>query len=325
MYREKLYKSIVHEIEEGILDGKYKLGDKIPSINSWRIKSGLSRSSVLLAMDELISRGLIESEQSVGYFVSSTRVEITHRFLLIFNEFNSFKQDLYHSILNSLGSGAVTDIVFYNFNRDTFDLLLENMAGKYSVYLVMAGVFKNIEHQLRKLGGVVIVVDSCDDDSVKGVFSSVTQDFAQDTHDALEAGLSQLNHYNEIVLVQSSPKEPMARYDGVKRFCQEYDFTCALIKTMKDMPLRYGVVYLTPEDREIVNIMRTAEKQHMKVGEDFGLVAFNEQELNEILCNGLTTISTDFVQMGKTVVDLVKEKEIKTIRNPWRLILRNSL
>ena len=65
--------------------------------------------------------------------------------------------------------------------------------------------------------------------------------------------------------------------------------------------------------------------QHMKVGEDFGLVAFNEQELNEILCNGLTTISTDFVQMGKTVVDLVKEKEIKTIRNPWRLILRNSL
>ena len=221
MYREKLYKSIVHEVEKGILDGKYKLGDRIPSINSWRIKSGLSRSSVLLAMNELTSRGLIESEQSVGYFVSSTSVEITQRFLLIFNEFNSFKQDLYHSILNSLGNAAVTDIVFYNFNRETFDLLLQNKAGKYSVYLVMAGVFKNIEQQLRKLGGTVIVVDSCDD-SVKGAFSSVTQDFAQDTHDALEAGLSQLNHYNEIVLVQSSPKEPQARYDGLQRFCQEY-------------------------------------------------------------------------------------------------------
>ena len=324
MYREKLYKSIVREVEKDILDGKYKLGDRIPSINSWRIKSGLSRSSVLLAMDELISRGLIESEQSVGYFVSSTRVEITHRFLLLFNEFNSFKQDLYHSILDSLGNGAMTDIVFYNFNRETFDLLLQNMAGKYSAYLVMAGTFKNIEQQLKKLGGVVVVVDSCDD-SMKGAFSSVTQDFAQDTHDALEAGLAQLKRYSEIVLVQSSPKEPLARYDGVQRFCQEYGFASALIKTMKDMPLRHGVVYLTPEDREIVNIMRAAEKQHMKVGEDFGLVAFNEQELNEILCNGLTTISTDFVQMGKTVVDLVKERDIKTIRNPWRLILRNSL
>ena len=324
MYREKLYKRIVREVEQDILEGKYKVGDKIPSINSWRIRSGLSRSSVVLAMDELISRGLVESEQSVGYFVSSTRVEVTHRFLLIFNEFNSFKQDLYLSILNSLGNGAVADIVFHNFNRETFDMLVENMAGKYSVYLVMAGRFENIEQQLKKLGGMVIIVDS-GPESVKSVFSSVTQSFADDTHDALVAGLTQLRKYNEIVLVQSSPKEPMARYDGLQRFCQEYGFECALLKTMKNMPIRNGVVYLTPEDREIVNIMRTAEKQSLKVGEDFGLVAFNEQELNEILCGGLTTISTDFVLMGKTVVNLVKEKGIRTIRNPWRLILRNSL
>ncbi len=90
MYREKLYKRIVREVEQDILEGKYKVGDKIPSINSWRIRSGLSRSSVVLAMDELISRGLVESEQSVVYFVSSTLVEVTHRFLLIFNELNLF-------------------------------------------------------------------------------------------------------------------------------------------------------------------------------------------------------------------------------------------
>lgn len=324
MYREKLYKRIVREVEQDILEGKYKVGDKIPSINSWRIKSGLSRSSVVLAMDELISRGIIESEQSVGYFVSSTRVEVTHRFLLIFNEFNSFKQDLYYSIINSLGTGAVADIVFHNYNWETFDMLVDNMAGKYSVYLILADQFGNVEKQLRKLGGEVILVDSCDS-SVKSLFSSVTQDFAQDTHDALEAGLLQLRKYKEIVLVQSSAKEPMARYDGLKLFCQEYGFECMLLKTMKNMPIRSGVVYLTPEDREIVNIMRASEKQNLKVGEDFGLVAFNEQELNEVLCGGLTTISTDFVLMGKTAVNLVKEKGIRTIRNPWRLILRNSL
>lgn len=323
MYREKLYKRIVREVEQDILEGKYKLGDKIPSINSWRIRSGLSRSSVVLAMDELISRGLVESEQSVGYFVSSTRVEVTHRFLLIFNELNLFKQDLYHSILSSLGSGAVADIVFHNFNRETFEMLVEKMAGKYSVYLVMAR-FENIEQQLRKLGGMVVLVDSCAD-SVKGLFSSVTQSFADDTHDALVAGLTQLRKYNEIVLVQSSPKEPKERYDGLQRFCREYGFECMLLKTMKEMPIRSGVVYLTPEDREIVNIMRSAEKQNLKEGEDFGLVAFNEQELNEILCGGLSTISTDFVLMGKTAVNLVKDKGIRTIRNPWRLILRNSL
>ena len=73
MLREKRYKQIVHEVEQNILDGKYKLGDRIPSINSWRIRTGLSRSSIVLALDELKSRGIIESEQSVGYFVNSTR------------------------------------------------------------------------------------------------------------------------------------------------------------------------------------------------------------------------------------------------------------
>ena len=89
MLREKHYKRIVHEVEKDIQNGKYKIGDKIPSINAWRIRSGLSRSSVVLAMEELKNRGLIESEQSIGYFISSVRVEITYRILLVFNEISA--------------------------------------------------------------------------------------------------------------------------------------------------------------------------------------------------------------------------------------------
>ncbi|MBO4340380.1 MAG: GntR family transcriptional regulator [Bacteroidales bacterium] len=324
MIREKRYKRIVHEVEMDILAGRYKIGDKIPSINFWRIKTGLSRSSVMLAMEELKERGLVQSEQSVGYFVSSTKVENVYRFLLVFNEFNSFKQDLYNSIVSSLGRGAMVNVVFHNFKRGVFDLLLEREAGKYSVYLVMTGGFENVEKQLKKLGGLVILVDSCTP-SLKGVFHSVTQDFFQDTYDALVSGLQQIRKYNEIVFVQNSPKEPESRYEGVRRFCEDYGFVCGFLKTMKDLPIRRGVVYLTPEEREIVNVELSARKQNYKAGEDYGLIAFNDQAMNEILCGGLTTISTDFVQMGKRVVDLVRERTIKTERNPSRLILRNTL
>ncbi len=324
MLREKHYKRIVHEVEWNIMKGKYKVGDKLPSINSWRIKSGLSRSSVVLAMEELKSRGLVEAEQSVGFFVSSTRVETIHRFLIVFNEFTSFKQDLYTSIVTSLGIGAEVDVVFHNYKREIMDMLLERSAGKYTVYVVMTGPFEDVEKQLRRLGGQVILVDHCAD-SLKGAFPSVTQDFALDTYDALVSGLPQLRKYGEIVFIQNSPKEPPERYDGVQRFCKDYDFVCTSIKTMKDMPLRSGVVYLTPESREIVNIELAARKQRLKAGVDYGLVAFNEEPMNEILCGGLTTISTDFDQMGKTVVDLVREKEVRTLRNPCRLILRKSL
>lgn len=326
MLREKHYKKIVHEVERDILNGKYQIGDKIPSINSWKISSGLSRSSVVLAMEELKERGLIEPEQSVGYFISSTRVETTHRILLVFNEINGFKEELYNSILRTLGKGATVDIVFHNFNRDSFNMLLDRHAGKYSVYIVMPGRFENIDAQLKKLGGKVVLIDHCVSSLKRsGLFSSVTQFYAQDTYDCLVSALPQLKKYKEIYLIQSSSKEPPERHEGCKRFCEDYGYECGYLKSMEDIRVKPGGVYLTPESKTIVDIMQDAEKQGLKVGEDFGLIGYNEQRLNEILCGGLTTFSTDFVQMGETVVELIRTKEIQTIRNPFRMILRNTL
>lgn len=326
MLREKYYKKIVHEVEWAIQNGKYKVGDKLPSINSWRISSGLSRSSVIMAMEELKNRGLIEPEQSVGYFVSSTRVEITHRILLIFNELNGFKETLYNTIINSLGKNTTVDIVFHGFNRGSFDMLIDRNAGKYSVYVVMTGLFEDVESQLRRLGGKVILLDHCND-AIKeaGIFSSVTQYYAQDTYDGLVEALPRLKKYKEIYLVQSGAKEPPERYYGLKLFCQDYNFEHGLLKSMADIPVKTGGVYLTPENKAIVDIMLNADKQGLKVGEDFGLICFNEQRLNEILCGGLTAFSTDFNRMGEILVELIKTKDIRTIRNPHSVIFRNTL
>ena len=176
MLRENRYKQIVHALEQDILNGKYKVGDKIPSINSWRIRTGLSRSSIILAFRELQARGIIESEQSIGYFVKSTRIEILHHILLIFGVTSLFKEDLIKSITRSLGGGVQVDIMFHNADRDTFNILLDQVAGKYTIYVLTCWKFDNIENRLRKLGGKVILVDNFVK-SLRGKFSSAYQDF----------------------------------------------------------------------------------------------------------------------------------------------------
>ena len=324
MLRENRYKRIVHAVEQGILDGKYKLGDKIPSINSWRIQTGLSRSSIILALKELKARGIIEADQSVGYFVSSTRVEIVHRILLIFGVPSLFKEDLCNSIIRSLGKGVTVDIMFHGANRETFDMLLDKVAGKYSVYVIIPSVSYNIENQLKRLGGKVVLADFFVD-SLKGKFSSVTQDFINDTYDALLSCLPTIRRYKEIILVQSSRFEPMARLDGIKRFCSDYNFEAGYLKTMENFPIKLGVIYITPEDREIVNILTAMDQQKLEIGKDFGLITCNETVLKKVICGGLTTLSTDFVQMGKTVAELIRENGIRTVHNPWKLIIRNTL
>lgn len=324
MLRENRYKQIVHTVEQDILDGKYKQGDKIPSINFWRIQTGLSRSSVVLALKELMSRGIIESEQSVGYFVSSTRVEIIHRILLIFGIPSLFKDDLYESITSSLGRGVTIDVMFHGANRDTFDMLMDQVAGKYTVYLVLPWQFDDIESKLKRLGGKVIIVNQCVP-SLLGKFSSVTQNFADDTYDALVSCLPSIRKYKELIFVQDNRLEPESRLDGIKRFCSDYGFEVGYLKTMENYPILQGALYLTPEDKEIVNIMNAMKRQNYVIGSDFGLITYNETILKTVICGGLTTISTDFIQMGRTVADLIRDNSIRTVRNPWKLIMRNTL
>ena len=60
MQREPKFKIIVHFIEEQIQNGTFGLGDQIPSVNALRIRFGLSRSSIFLAMEDLKSRGTAE-------------------------------------------------------------------------------------------------------------------------------------------------------------------------------------------------------------------------------------------------------------------------
>ena len=120
MVREQKYKAIVHFVEEQIMSGAYGIGDKIPSANSMKIRFGISRSSVFLALDELKSRGLIEAEPAVGYYVSSDQVKIKEKVLLLFNEFTAFKESIYNAFMDGIGEDATVDIVFHNYNRAVF-------------------------------------------------------------------------------------------------------------------------------------------------------------------------------------------------------------
>ena len=79
MQRDPKYKTIVHFIEDRIRSGELKTGDRLPSVNALRIRFSLSRSSIFLAMEELKSRGIVEAEPAVGYYVRSTNIEVQEK------------------------------------------------------------------------------------------------------------------------------------------------------------------------------------------------------------------------------------------------------
>lgn len=315
---------MVYYVEDCIKSGELKIGDKLPSANSFKIRFGISRSSVFLAMDELKAHGLVESEPAVGYYVSGTRIEIKEKILLLFNEFNSFKEDLYNSFVASMGEHASIDIMFHNFNREVLETLLTNANGKYTSYIVMPGAFRGLGPLLQSIKGRVFLLDHyCND--IAADFPSVGQDFEKDIYTALVEGLPYLVKYDTLVLIQHQEKEPAERFKGMSRFCGEYGLRCRQIPTVIGRRINKGEVFLTPEDKELVYLLRLAESQGLQPGKDFGIISFNETLVKEVLAGGITTISTDFVAMGKTLASLVKDGRFLSIHNPCRLTVRRSL
>ena len=318
------YKLIVGHVIDGINNGTLKKGDWIPSINEFRENYKLSRDTVFAGLSELKSRGIIESNPGVGYYVVSTKTEFKHKIFLLFNEINIFKEDLYNSFMEAIGNSATVDLYFHNYNRKVFETLINEANYKYTTYIIMSGKFEGIEPILKNISGSVYLLDHFHPE-LKGKYSSVSQNFEKDTYEALISGLEYLKKYNRIYMVQKDEKEPLERYYGLCSFCSEYNFFHDYIDTTKGRIINVGEVFIVANDRDLVYLLKQSDKQGLLPGNNFGIISYNDTLLKEILAGGITTLSTDFNLMGKTMAALLNKKKIETIENSWTLNIRKSL
>ncbi len=67
--REPIYLQIAHRIGDGILEGRWKENEKIPSVREMAVAMEVNPLTVLRAYEWLELKGVIESRRGRGYFV----------------------------------------------------------------------------------------------------------------------------------------------------------------------------------------------------------------------------------------------------------------
>jgi DNA-binding LacI/PurR family transcriptional regulator len=112
---------------------------------------------------------------------------------------------------------------------------------------------------------------------------------------------------------------------GFKKFCKDFKFSYTVITDFKDREIKKGEVYIIPDDRDLVKVIEKSKLQNLKLGVDFGIISYNETPLKKVVENGITTISTDFVSMGKILAQMILNGKKEQIENKSTLIIRNSL
>ncbi|KAB2871704.1 MAG: GntR family transcriptional regulator [Bacteroidales bacterium] len=318
------YKQIVATTIESISIGKLKVGDKMPSINNVCKSFNISRDTVLLAYKELKARGIISSAPGKGYYIETTNVDLTHKVFVLFDELNAFKENLYNSFLEELNNNVLVEIFFHHFNRKVFDSLLHENNGLYTTYVVMPAKFNNISEQLANLNGRVIILDQLPEELSKK-FPSVYQNFEKDTYNSLMSGKKLISKYRKLIMIYPGGKEPEGQFKGFIKFCNETGISFELISGLTERQISKGEAYIAIWDSDLVKIITSAKLQGLEIGQDVGIISYNDTELKQVVANGITTISTDFKAMGKTLANLVLTKKNIQIENPASLIVRESL
>ncbi|MDX8340102.1 GntR family transcriptional regulator [Draconibacterium sp. IB214405] len=318
------YRQIIDSVYSAIERRSLKKGDKVPSINQVCAEYNLSRDTVMYAFNELKSKGILKSQPGKGYYIASTEIQLEERVFVLFDELNAFKEDLYNSLINSLKGKATVEVYFHHFNYKVFKNLITESIGNYTSYLIMPATFDNTSHLLSKLPqDKVYIIDRLKPDLEQ--YPVVYQDFYQDFYDALVEGKEFIKKYRKLVFVNPGGKEPVERSKGFERFCTENKFKYEIVKSLSGVKPSLWEAYFLISDRDLVEMVKIAKYCKFKLGKKFGVVSFNDTMLKEVVAGGITTISTDFKEMGKTLSNMVLKREKEQIRNKAHMIFRNSL
>lgn len=323
--RQAKYRQIINSIIDAISNGKLRRGDKVPSINDISKEFGLSRDTVMLAFNELKARGVIVSSPGIGYFVESTNVSQAIKVFLLFDEFSSFKENIYNSFVESLDGKAHVDIFFHHFNKRIFDSLIKDNASRYTSFVILPGNLSDIKKTLAILPQEKVILLDQVSPEVKGIYPAVYQDFEEQTYEGLKSGIDLLKKYKRFIMVYPGGKEPLGFLDGFHRFCIDFKLSCEVVSNLNDRKLIEGDMFILPNDRDLVKVIKTCKEENLTLGEQIGIISINDMPLKEVVADGITTLSSDFDKMGRTLAEVLLTQGKEEVKNPSRLIIRKSL
>lgn len=313
---------VISLVTQEIAEGRYSLDDCLPSVNVQSNHFKVSRDTVFKAYKALKSRGIIDSAPMKGYFV----VGEVQRILLLLDVYSPFKEQLYNSFIANLPQHVKVDLLFHQYNKKLFEMIVNESLGKYNAYMVMNFSNDMMSASLKKIpSSKLLLLDFCAFD--KGEWSYICQNFGDAFYRVMEASITSLKKYSKLVFVfpkeSVHPKESIVAFN---RFCADEKFDSFVLRrsfTAEDFQRDTAYICIATDD--LVKIIEEAKRLNCTFGKDVGVVVYNDMPLLEIIQEGISSYSVDFKQMGELAADFVKTRNKIGIEMDTRFIERKSL
>lgn len=319
------YEKIILYIKTQVKEGHLKVGAPLPSINSICSQFNTARETVVKAYKILKDEGLIESKPGKGFFLLKESIDFKPSIFLMLNSFNPYMEVLYNSFKATLEETHNVDIYFHHNNIDVFKSLLLENRNRYDSFVVKPFLHPEVPQIFKKLEGkYLLILDRQEYITPESPF--VCQDFRHGFYTGLTELTHKFKHYKCLSYIHSSinPHPEESEFSFIQ-FVNKNNLEFSIISHFDKEKIEKNHVYVVVSDDDMILILKKAKEEDWILGQDIGVITYNDTPLHEFISGGITTISTDFAAMGLEAAKYARSREYVQEIIPTRLILRSSL
>lgn len=329
-----VYKQIIESIT-GLVDaGKYKEGDLLPSMNELAGELNISKETVKKAYSILREKNIIDATQGKGFYVSKIENNKKLKILVLFDKLSTYKQILFNSFESTIGNKAEITIRLHNQDIDLFEHFVDENLDLFDFYVItphfplQQDIQKRVIKTLKRIPNRKLLLLDRIVEELPGHFGAVYQDFERDIYLGLMQGVNKLKKSTKlnVITMPTSMYSPLI-IKGIKEFCSVYNINAVFYHNIIPEIIHKKEVFLILNgqlDTELIELFRNAKLMNYKIGKDIGIISYNESPINEIILDGLTSLSTDFTQMGELAAQMILNKSFKKIKCDFHLIRRRT-
>ncbi|WP_293947026.1 MULTISPECIES: GntR family transcriptional regulator [unclassified Sphingobacterium] len=322
------YLQLVDHIHTLIEKDDLHIGDRIPSLNQLQDQLGMSKETVLKGLNYLLEKGVIESVYRKGYYVKKKQVHHSYRILLLLDKMNTMREQIYQSLLAETKGAAAIDVYFHHHNFNVFRNIITENINNYTHFVIVTFLKDDPAPIINLIPPNKRIIIDYNQLGLSGDYTAIYQDYEYDIYNSLTLLQHNIKKYQRIILI-AHPEALHAKHviNGFICYCKESGIDYDILPEVDETKFEQYCAFITFSryDSDDVSLIKLAKKHGFTLGEDIGLISYNDTDVKEILEGGITVISTDFWAMGKTAAGAILQKKILNERNPTQVIIRKSL
>lgn len=332
--RTPFYKQLVRLFEAFIRTGQLKDGEIVPSMNELAAHLDISKETVKKAYYMLRDKGLLEPCQGKGFFIRQPQEGRKTSVVFIIDMLSNYKQVLIESFMDTIGDRANVTLLLHNQNPSLLEFYIDKNLGQYDYYVIMPHfslepqVQKRVCKAIARIPNRQLILADHWIKSLPGNYGAVYQDFETDYMRGLVPGLRRIKKCGklQIIVPEGNIYSPTIAV-GMEKYLQTMGIETEIYSHVETETVVKGSVFLFlgwTTEGGLVDLVRIMKEKKLKVRKDVRIISFNEAPICEILLGGLTTISTDFPQMGRLIAQMILRQKMSKVKCNFKMTRRAS-